>query len=66
MCDMDFAVRMGLIWDEGMRKVGTVTGKGGVTGDGSVTLTGITASWSIKSSAWETEIENECVYDVAM
>lgn len=47
MCDMDFAVRMGLIWDEGMRKVGTVTGKGGQgegTGDGSVTLTGITAS----------------------
>jgi len=45
MCDMDFAVRMGLIWDEGMRKVGTVTGKGGEgTGDGSVTLTGITAS----------------------
>lgn len=37
MCDMDFAVRMGLIWDEGMRKVGTVTGKGGGcerTGDG--------------------------------
>lgn len=33
MCDMDFAVRMGLIWDEGMRKVGTVTGiGGGVTG----------------------------------
>ena len=52
-----------------MRKVGTVTGKGGQgegTGDGSVTLTGITASWSIKSSAWETETENECVYDVAM
>jgi hypothetical protein len=41
MCDMGFAVRMRLIWEEGMRKVGMIAvGRG----DGSVTLTGITAS----------------------